>query len=292
MIRRIYFLAIQMLDVVFLAGAITVAQTATNSAASQAQLMELPGHLRWARENPSGRPPPEVRRAVRAEDKAWLMGEYRNQPRPSQRIASVWLLAYIGDDEVFRLFSEALRLATGTQPSEKVDVGKFTELLLGMGVVAQTNDLAFEFLTEAINRDWWATERRWKVSSLGRGENEAMAYLSILGLGLSTRAEVGVILDRIRKESANYVPPKGPRESWRPGLNVYTAKRYFEVSRKMGRQAFRDGLFGSEFKRYSLEWRRSEEGLRWLEWCVPRNELPELWRDVEGFFRRAEELGD
>ncbi len=71
-------------------------------------------------------------------------------------------------------------------------------------------------------------------------------------------------------------------------VEAYKAKRYLEVGRKMGRQAFRDGLFGAEFKRYSMEWRRSEEGLKWLEWSQPRDAWPWIWKDLDAYFKFIE----
>ncbi len=286
--KRVLLLGIGLLSFVLFGGATAAERLAAGSAASRVPQGEFPARLQWARDNPNRRPPPEVRRDVRTEDKEWLIQAYRSQPKANQRIAIVWLLACVGDDEVFRLFSEALRFGPGAQTLDEGSVGVFTELLHGMGVMAQTNDLAFQFLTEAINPDWWRKERKWRVTSEQPGENESLAWMSVEVLGLSARSEAGVMLDRIKRESAGYVPPKDPRENWAPGSNVYTAKRYLEVSRKMGRQAFRDGLFGSEFKRYSLEWRRSEEGMKWLEWWIPRDQLPELWRDVEKFFENSE----
>ncbi len=253
---------------------------------------ELPSHLKWVREHPSLRPPPEIRRAVRAEDEDWLILEYRRQPTLPQRAASAWLLAYVGDDEVFRLFSETLRLGPGREPIDRSAMGNCYELLFAMGVMAQTNDLAFQFLKEAGNPDWWAKERKWREKREDVQENVNLAATAVYALGLSARSEVDVILDRVRAEGFRYVSPTDPRANSHRGIEVYTAKRYLGISRKMGLQAFRDGLFGSEFKRYSMEWRKSEEGMKWFEWCCPKDRWPDLWRDRDAFFEQAEKTSD
>ncbi len=216
------------------------------------------------------------------------MQEYRRQSKPSQRIAVAWLLAYVGDDEVFRLFAEVLRLGPGSRAIDQGSFGIFTELLYGMGVMAQTNDLAFQFLTEAINPDWWKRERKWREKGERPGVNVALASGSLHALGLSARPEAGVILDRMKKEGCKYVSPNDPRENTNFAVDVHEAKRYLEVSRKMGRQAFRDDLFGAEFKRYSMEWRKSEEGMKWLEWSHPRDAWPWIWEDVDAYFKFLE----
>ncbi len=242
---------------------------------SQLKPTELPTHLKWVREHPTWRPPPEIRREARAEDKGWLMREYRFQNTPRRRHASGWLLAYIGDDDVFRLFSDALRLGPGSRTPDASEYGMFNQLLCGMGVMAQTNDLAFQFLKDAINPDWWRKERKWTSMWKYPRKEISLASSAVHALGLSGRAEAGDILDRMRQEGFNYLSPRDAREGH--GLNwaAYKAKQYLEASQKMGRQASRDGLFGQEFMRHMREWRRSEEGLDWLEWCSPKIRSPD-----------------
>lgn len=265
---------------------------------SQAEHVELPMHLRWVRENATSRPPPEVRREVRAEDKWWLIREYRRQRGLNERVASSWLLAYLGDDEVFRLFSERLRLGRGSRWIEESELAGLDEQLYAMGIVAQTNDLAFDFLKEAINPVWWKRERKWRVKWREPGSDAYLAEIAgraesaIKALGLSARAEAGILLDSLRQKGCDYVSPEDPREQWSLAPAAYTAKRFLEVSRKMGREAFRDGLFGSEFRRFSLEWRKSEEGMEWYEWCTPKEKFPWMWRNMDRHFKDAEDRGD
>ena len=236
---------------------------------------ELPTHLKWVREHPTWRPPPEIRREARPEDKGWLMREYRFQNTPRRRHASGWLLAYIGDDDVFRLFSDALRLGPGSRTPDASEYGMFSELLRGMGLMAQTNDLAFQFLKDAINMDWWRKERKWTSIWKDPRKEFFLASSAVQALGLSGRAEAGAIFDRMRHEGFNYQSPRDARDGRELNWAVYKAKQYLEASRKMGQQASRDGLFGEEFMRHMREWRRSEEGLEWFEWCSPKIRSPD-----------------
>ncbi len=288
MMTRTLLLGLGILAYVFFGSAEGAEGLTSGSGGSQEEQAELPAHLRWARRNPDRRPPPGARREVRPEDKRWLMREYRRQSKPSQRVASTWLLAYVGDDEVFRLFSEALRLGPGSRRIDGSEWGGVRALLHGMGVMAQTNDQAFQFLVGAINPDWWRKERKWREISEAPGRNAVLASVAVQVLGLSARSEAGVILDRMKKEGCNYVSPKDPREHRNLNTDAYTAKLYLEVSRKMGRDAFRYGLFGGEFERLSKEWKRSEQGLNWLEWCCPKDRWPDMWEDISAYFERTE----
>ncbi len=292
MITRILLLAIGILCSAFFGRAAGAEPLVAGSSPTEAKPSELPTHLQWTRDNPDKRPPPEVRRAVRAEDKAWLMREYHGQPKRGTRIAIAWLLAYVGDDEVFRLFSEALTLGPGSKTPDKGNLGVCFELLFGMGVMAQTNELAFQFLTQAIDHEWWKRERTWREKGETPSGNGFLAGASVWALGLTARSEAGVILDRIRTEGWNNLSSKDPRERYDVAANAYEAKRYLEISRKMGGQAFRDGLFGAEFKRYSLEWRKSEEGLKWLEWACPKDGWPWIWKDLDAHHKFLESRFD
>ncbi len=290
---RILLLAVGTLGLFLCMSTEGAEPSGARSAPAQAEHEQLPTHLRWVLENATSRPPPEVRREVRLEDKSWLMREYRRQPTLSQRVASAWMLAYLGDDEVFRLFSEGLRLGRGNRWIDESELVGVNEQLYGMGVIAQTNELAFQFLKDAINPEWWRKECKWRVKWREPRKGAYLAEIAgnsafaVHALGLSGRAEAGVILDRMKKEGCNYVSPKDPRDHWNLDTEAYTAKRFLEVNRKMGREAFRDGLFGSEFKRFSLEWRKSE-----FEWCHPKDEAPWLWRDLDHYFEVAEKMGD
>ena len=288
MITRIQILGIGVLSLLLFGGT----KAADREVASEATPVALPLHLQWAREHVDQRPPPEVRSAVRPEDKEWLMRMYRNQPKANQRVAFTWMLAYIGDDDVFKLFSDRLRLGPGSRVIETDDFWELEVLLDGMGVMAQTNDLGFRFLTNAISPDWWRKERKWREKREQVGRYGTLASSAVCALGLSARAEAGIIFDRMRKEGCNYVSPNNPRENRNLARDVYTGKRYLEVSRKMGKGAFRDGLFGPEFKRCSMEWRKSEEGMEWFAWCTPKDKFPGTWKNLGRVFEDMERRFD
>ncbi len=187
MMTRIVLAGVGMLGFALLAGAAGFDPAGDASTQLQAQRGELPMHLRWVLDNPNRRPPPGIRREARVADKIWLMREYRRQPTVYQRLASAWLLAYIGDDEVFRLFSEDLRLGPTNQPVSMNDSYVLGEQLVAMGVMAQTNDLAFEFLRRAISPEWWRTERKWKEDPRLSNMNARLTGSAGIALGVSGR---------------------------------------------------------------------------------------------------------
>jgi hypothetical protein len=248
----------------------------------------LAEQLRWASAHAGERPPNELLVRVRPEDKPRLLAQFHRCSCPAEKVPYAWLLAYIGDDEAFRALEGTFRGKPGEPPLDFGVLGSFSSMMEAVGVMAQTNELAFGFLKKAIRPDWWRKERKWRVTEDDPAAIPTVVSQAIWALGLTGRREADEMVLELRRDERKYIFPEDPKRFTSFRTDIYIAKRYLEVSKRIGLQAFREGLFGPEFTRLSLAWRLSPEGLEWWEWVCPKSESPRIWKNITNFMYRVE----
>jgi hypothetical protein len=248
----------------------------------------LAEHLRWALAHPQDRPPNELLVRARPEDRNWLLRRFHRCSLPMDKVPYAWLLAYIGDDEGSRALEATFRGKPGEPRFEFDEMNGFLSMIQAMGVMAQTNQAAFDFLKKAIRPEWWRKERKWRVKEDEPAVTPMLVAKAMAALGLTGRKEAEEMVLELRRDERRYVFPEDPKRFAHFRTGIYMAKLYLEVSKRMGLRAFREGLFGPEFKRLSLAWRLSPEGLEWLEWQSPKEHVPWVWKDITNYCYMAE----
>jgi hypothetical protein len=200
-------------------------------------------------------------------------------------------MAYLGGEDVRTLFIDCLR-QDGSALEWSRDHYWFRDLVIALGLVAQRDDTAFKYLTNAVVPEAWSHLR---VPDWGQGEevsyHQVMATEAIQGLGLSGRTEAGVMLEAWRKCEPGWSQEVGT-DAFR--ISVYLAMVKWQVVHRMGVEEYRRKMWKRERGEVAVAWRLSPEGMEWYHWmvAVPPRSVTKTQKELEASFRWQEGLED
>ncbi|MBM3883582.1 MAG: hypothetical protein FJ387_28400 [Verrucomicrobia bacterium] len=147
--------------------------------------------------------------------------------------------------------------------------------LHALGVLGQDNDAAYRFLKAATEAGTWKCVRKWKSRDPTDEAylDDALRGVSIGALGLTGREEVPALLRKLKELD----PPSasgGEPGAFRGAL--CGAARHYDLYVKLGKQRFRQVLYGPDYDGLQDEWRQSPVGREWLDWAYPFRKIPSL----------------
>lgn len=215
-----------------------------------------------------------------------LIRYWRRCPTQERRYYAIWPLTYLGGDDVRELFIASLYQDWKEMDWER-DHYSMVQMLRAIGFLAQTDDRAFGYLTNATSSEAWkhVTVRGWeKGSELARRED--LALECVVALAHSGRAEVGLMLRGWRAR-----PPSWVRPELGYGLRgiLYEAMIEWQVVRRMGVESYRRKMRTPERGEEAVAWQLSPEGLDWLKYLdapgisnQPVERLKDVFRDMQG----------
>lgn len=203
-----------------------------------------------------------ILRSLTLNDEEALLGEYQRTPTTDLR-SLTWALAAAGGDAAAAVLQRSLTEGRGDLEIDSEEFGILHNHLLALGFISARSDLAYRFLTEATQADYWGRHRAWRHAEpeVEAAMNIRLASLAISSLGLSGRDDVESQLENLKSQPLPIV-----REI-RSGL--LDGAFYAELTTKIGHQSSLE-LWGPSLSamlgRYADWQEHSSKGREWKKW--------------------------
>lgn len=140
-----------------------------------------------------------------------------------------------------------------------------TDILLKLGSIASSNDLAFTFLKESIRESYWKTNRMWRWSDIDDTYVNHIVGIAIIGIAVSLRPEAVEMLENlVESEDLKY-------KVYHSGA-IIDAFYNIDVIRRLGREKFL-ALDLDERMAEFQRWLKTAEGQRRRAWDKEVNRL-------------------
>jgi hypothetical protein len=195
-----------------------------------------------------------------ARDKPALILQIQRTTNHLQKVYLAEALSRFQDDEAASAIIELLREGfTGVNLDNEQEPGLYggiSGVVLALGHTARKSDVAYEFLKEGINPDFWSGLVNWE-SKIKENLCAGYASLAIQGLGKSGRPEVPQILQELKKRDQIIRTPNPEHSSQRAGGIATAARLHSNALREQS------GLPKVDFE----EWRQTPEGKEWTDWA-------------------------
>jgi hypothetical protein len=139
----------------------------------------------------------------------WLVGQYEEAEGITNKYRILRILSLAGRAEAYPLIANAL-----TREFADVQVNHGESAMLGhlpelLGLVADQDDRALEFLVQGSRSEFWNGADVWQLEGQHHPGPNSLAAMCVKGLGYSTRVEAGAFLDGLRDDPARAVELNG-----------------------------------------------------------------------------------
>ena len=238
-----------------------------------------PSHLAPLFEKPTENPSRELLVRLTEQDRDVLMEWYKHTKQLDRRFAVTIALGYVGNEETVALFKHTLleeyrgrRLSNKhLEPHGFTEVEVFYQTVIGLGMLAQKSDSAFEFLKQALAKEFWMTHTTWIPTARADAQG-ILSASTIQAIGLSGRPEVRELLLRLSGADLDYPSEfDGVRSIRDCSGSVCTAAFYDYVLRTRGLEALRLSFGDERIDEYYKEWAVSDDGKQWVNWNRSRS---------------------
>ena len=237
----------------------------------------IPAHLKTILENRRSFPPRLSRTNTFPADEIILLKAYQATTNLADRYSLTWALSQIGGDATVATFEHALTdefarqtLRRGMTARDFDESDYMHGLVYALGFLAVRNDKAFTLLQKGVDPWFWHKNVRWQ-SDYGADNYGILAGRSIVGIGISGRAEASVLLEKLKDTRLTNDTDPGPyrRTLW-DGL--MDAAFYNWLIHAEGREAF-ERHFSSDSDVFDHDgrfrkWQASEDGKKWGAWAA------------------------
>lgn len=216
-------------------------------------------------------------------DEDGLLIEYQRKTNMFERIALVWSLAYIGGDASLAAFRHTLtdefagrQLSSGHGEETSNEANLMHQLIWAIGVAAQKNDTALDFLKQGTDPWFWQKNVKWK-SNYFADNYGILAETAMTAIGMSGRREVPEIFEALTKlPLINEADPNVLKRTLNGAL--VDAAFFNSIVREEGHEGFlqwfltpKGHVFDSDGK--FARWSATADGRKWHQWSDEREKV-------------------
>lgn len=133
---------------------------------------------------------------------AWLVGQYDEAEGITNKYRILRILSLGGRAEAYPLIANALTREFGGIPVNHGESAMLIHLPELLGLVADQDDRALEFLVQGSRPEFWEGAAVWHLEGHNHPSPNSLATMCVKGLGYSTRLEAGAFLDGLRDDPA------------------------------------------------------------------------------------------
>jgi hypothetical protein len=199
-------------------------------------------------------------------DKPELIQEFREQPL-TNKIHSLWALAYLGGDDVREEIKKVLEDDYTARPLNISDeMPAMLSIAKGMGYLSKEDSIAYDYLLDHIRPENWIGLRKWTVEDTQSDLNGMLAGVMVTCIGLSGRDHARQALDDIMQWDQKSLDEMVSA--------IVEANFYLSKSRVVDRKEL---VLSSTMIEWLLQdyekWIKTDEGQKWNNWYRMRKNL-------------------